>query len=150
VLQFLQALGIGVAVFVLLLTQAQIKDTRNALRASTELQIQKEGRDIWGSASEPAKPYVYAFDPNMSYKENVTREARSLMIRLLNFYASASRQHDHDTPDNEAWDSLNREFCMYLKLQPVRALWAEAINERIYDVHFMEIGNRCLATQNPR
>jgi hypothetical protein len=56
VLQFLQALGIGVAVFVLLLTQAQIKDTRNALRASTELQIQKEGRDIWGSASEPQNP----------------------------------------------------------------------------------------------
>jgi hypothetical protein len=56
----------------------------------------------------------------------------------LNFYASASRQHDHDTLDNEAWDSLNRELFMYLKLQPVRALWAEAINERIYDLHFME------------
>jgi hypothetical protein len=146
----LQTLGIVVALVGAFMAWDQLRDTRNALRATTALQIQKDGRELFGSMDPDTASYIYAFDAQKKYNPVVVQKAQIRVIQILNYYASASRQHDYRTIDNNLWRSIETEFCKALKNYDVfKQFWAQAVQKKIYRANFIEVGQACLGQAKP-
>jgi hypothetical protein len=146
-----QTIGIIVAVVGLLITGCQLRDTRNALRATTALQLQKDGRELFGSMDPDAASFIYAHDNQKKYDPAVVQKAQIRVIQALNYYASASRQHDYETIDDDLWHSVVREFCGTLtKYEVFRNFWTQAVQNKIYRANFIEVGQKCLQSQGAK
>jgi hypothetical protein len=141
----IQAAGVVVAVIGVGIAACQIRDARNALRATTMLQIQKDGRDLLGSTDPDVANYIYAYDPQRKYDPVIVDKAQLRIVQILNYYAAASRQHDVGAVDDDMWNSIQREFCDVLTTkQPFQRLWKQAVQNKIYGPNFLEVGNQCL------
>lgn len=145
--RLVQTLGIVFTFVGVLMAWYQLRDTNNALRATTALQIQRDGRELLGSMNPKAASYIYAFDPDEKYDPTVIKEAQIRVIQILNYYASASRQHDYGTIDDEMWNSVKWEFCKALKHYNLfQTFWAQAVQKKIYRANFLEEGQKCLGS----
>lgn len=141
----IQTIGVIAAVVGLLVTSCQLRDTRNALRATTALQLQKDGRELFGSMDPDSASYIYAYDGQKKYDPAVVQKAQIRVIQVLNYYASASRQHDYGTIDEDLWGSVVQEFCGTLtKYEVFRRFWMQAVQNKIYRTNFIETGQKCL------
>ena len=141
----IQAIGILLALAGVIVAIIQIRETRDALRATTALQLQKDGRDLIGSTDPTVADYIYAYRPGKKYDPDTVAKAQLRMIQILNYYAAASRQHDIGTVDESLWHSFDRELCRILyPHSPFELLWEQAVNEKIYSDNFLEAGQRCM------
>lgn len=147
----IQAAGVFFAVVAVGIAACQLNDARTALRATTMLQIQKDGRELFGATDPDVASYLYAFSPQKKYDPVVAEKGRIRAIQILNYYASASRQHDVGTVDDDMWNSVKREFCSVITTkEPFQRLWKEAVQKKIYNANFIEVGNQCsAATSSP-
>jgi hypothetical protein len=139
-----QAVSLVAAVIGLYIAWAQIDAAKDALKGTLTLQLQKDGRDLFGAMEPPVREYIYGYRPTETYKEEVSGNARQRIIQVLNYYASAHRQYTKDRIDAEAWLSMKPEMCRFLKYVPVGRIWEQAIELKIYPEKFREVGQQCL------
>jgi hypothetical protein len=144
----LQTAGIILAAVGLLMTSCQLRDTRNALRATTALQLQKDGRELFGAMDPDTASYIYAYDSQKKYDPAIVQKAQIRAIQVLNYFASASRQNDYGTIDADLWQSVVREFCGTLtRYEIFRRFWSQAVQNKIYRDNFIAVGQACLQKQ---
>jgi hypothetical protein len=147
----IQAAGTVIAVIAVAITAWQIRDTRNALRATTALQMQKDGRDLLGSMEPALASYIYGYDPQRKYDADVVERARLRLVQILNFYAAGERQYGYGTIDDSLWPAFESEFCRVLtSSEPARRLWEQAVQKQIYRSSFIDIGSKCLQPPGPK
>jgi hypothetical protein len=139
-----QAASLVAAVIGLYLAWIQIDSAKDALKGTLTLQLQKDGRDLFGAMEPLVREYIYGYSPTETYKDEISGNARQRIIQVLNYYASAYRQYTKDRIDAEVWLSMQTEMCSFLKHVPVRRVWEQAMQLKIYPEKFREIGQQCL------
>lgn len=137
---FLQLVALVVGVITLVLTKRQIEDAHDALRASTEFQIQRDGRELLSALPPTTFQYIYRNQP-LSGENQL--EANIKIVEILNYYAAISRQGSAGVLDPEFWGATRREFCFFIGHPNVKAIWDAGVKATAYPQQLVEAGRSC-------
>jgi hypothetical protein len=136
----LQVIAIICGAILVWLTKVQIEEAHSALTANTELQFQRDGRELIGSLKPEIASYIYDGKPLTN-----EREGQLKITQILSYYASVSRQYSKGVIDSTFWESTKRELCFFLNHDHVKSVWNAAVKANVYTSFFTEVGQKCLA-----
>jgi hypothetical protein len=154
-----EVIGVGAAVWGLFhtahqlsLTNDQLQQAKEALRANTIFSIQRDGRELIGSIAADPKlfRFVYDLDKGVSADDDLRLKAEIRVGQLINFYSSVYNQFQAGAVDEKFWKTSFGELCQLLKKTFPRSMWRQIVEQASdrYQKGFLEEGQTCLPKEN--
>jgi hypothetical protein len=131
------------------LTNLQLEQAKQALRATTIFNVQRDGRELAASIGADPKLFRFIYDLEKSGEtsdDDLRLRARVKIGQLINFYASLYNQYKAGAIDEKFWVSGLADFCITLTSSTfARSMWrSDQEHPERYQSGFLAEGQTCL------